>query len=251
MTHVAILAGEGEYGSDRSMHAVERDLLEGGYRVTYCVPDVLVDHPEFPMSRFSNLDAVDDADVLVIYTRFRRLPDDQMATLERYLERGGAVVGLRTSTHAFHFDAGSPWQRWNDGFGRCVLGTSWVSHHGHGSHTVVRRPEGLEHPILDGVADRFVVRSWLYVSDLAKPCVPLLHGEPVDAECEPRPGPVAWTTDFRGRPVFYTSLGHPNDFEVPSFRRLLCNGIAWCATGQAGPDSVGSRHPRPGRATAP
>jgi type 1 glutamine amidotransferase len=27
--------------------------------------------------------------------------------------------------------------------------------------------------------------------------------------------------------VFYTSLGHPDDFAEPAFRRLLLNGILW------------------------
>jgi len=27
--------------------------------------------------------------------------------------------------------------------------------------------------------------------------------------------------------VFYTSLGHPKDFENPAFRRLLVNAIFW------------------------
>jgi uncharacterized protein len=232
MTHVAILAGEGEYGSDASMQVIERDLTAQGLEVTYSTPDVLGDYPSFPVSRFSDLDSIAGADVLVVYTRFRRLPDEQMAILERYLDGGGAIVGLRTSTHAFAFEKGSRWAKWNDGFGRCVLGSPWIAHHGHGSHTVVSRIDGVEHPILDGVEPRFIVRSWLYHVELTKPCEPLLHGDPVDPEGPPTPGPVAWTTEYRGRRVFYTSLGHPDDFEVPSFRRLLLNGIAWCAVGR-------------------
>jgi type 1 glutamine amidotransferase len=39
--------------------------------------------------------------------------------------------------------------------------------------------------------------------------------------------PVAWTHDYRGARVFYTSLGHPKDFEDEAFRRLLINAIQW------------------------
>jgi type 1 glutamine amidotransferase len=39
---------------------------------------------------------------------------------------------------------------------------------------------------------------------------------------------VAWTNTTRaGGRVYYTSLGHPADFEVAGFRKLLVNGIFW------------------------
>ncbi len=42
--------------------------------------------------------------------------------------------------------------------------------------------------------------------------------------------PVTWTnTHIGGGRVFYTSLGHPDDFQVPAFRRLLLNGVYWAA----------------------
>ena len=39
--------------------------------------------------------------------------------------------------------------------------------------------------------------------------------------------PVAWTHDYQGARVFYTSLGHEKDFEDAAFRRLLVNAIHW------------------------
>jgi type 1 glutamine amidotransferase len=40
--------------------------------------------------------------------------------------------------------------------------------------------------------------------------------------------PVAWTNKhIGGGRVFYTSLGHADDFRIPAFRRLLLNGIFW------------------------
>jgi type 1 glutamine amidotransferase len=38
---------------------------------------------------------------------------------------------------------------------------------------------------------------------------------------------VAWVRLHRGGRVFYTSLGHPDDFRQPSFLRLLVNAIFW------------------------
>jgi type 1 glutamine amidotransferase len=41
--------------------------------------------------------------------------------------------------------------------------------------------------------------------------------------------PVAWVREKDGRRVFYTSLGHPDDFKEASFIRLLVNGLAWAS----------------------
>jgi len=38
-----------------------------------------------------------------------------------------------------------------------------------------------------------------------------------------------------GRRVFYTSLGSPDDFKQPFFRRLLLNGILWALDQQIPP----------------
>ncbi|MGE3317307.1 MAG: ThuA domain-containing protein, partial [Planctomycetaceae bacterium] len=40
--------------------------------------------------------------------------------------------------------------------------------------------------------------------------------------------PVAWTNrSSGGGRVFYTSLGHIDDFQSAAFRKLLTNGIQW------------------------
>ena len=39
---------------------------------------------------------------MVIGTRFRDLPDDQMAQIDAYLKTGKPVIGMRTATHAFN-----------------------------------------------------------------------------------------------------------------------------------------------------
>jgi type 1 glutamine amidotransferase len=192
---------------------------------------VLPDYPDFPLSSFGGLDALACADLLVIYTRFRQLPEREMAALATYIGRGGAVLGLRTSTHAFRFPDSSPWSSWNEGFGRDVLGSPWVSHHGHTSSTEITREPGCSHPILDGLPATFTSRSWLYRVELSEGCQPLLHGEPVAPEDTPTPGPVAWTREVRGGRIFFTSLGHPEDFTLASFRRLLINAARWCLAG--------------------
>jgi type 1 glutamine amidotransferase len=230
MTRVVVLAGEGEYGSDSTMTAFADDLRRTlpDVELDYRTPDVLEDYPTFPKSSFGDLSVLREADVLVVYTRFRVLPDHEMEEIAAYVERRGTVMGLRTSTHAFHYDDNSPWASWNDGFGRDVLGSPWISHHGHSSSTDVSRVPGETHEILAGIPDRFHVRSWLYRVELQPDCRPLLHGEPVDPEDAATPSPVAWIREHGHGRVFFTSLGHPDDFDQEPFRRLLVNAARWC-----------------------
>lgn len=229
MKKIAFVIGEPEYFSHLSMPAVAEQMKEAGYHVELCVTSLVPDEPDFELSEFSNLEALADADLMVIFTRFRVLPDVQMEMIKAYLDSGRPVVGLRTATHSFHFPTGSPWVSWNDGFGRSVLGTPWISHHGHSSSSDIHLVESqAQHPILQGVTGSFHLRSWLYhVTPLRDGCEPLLWGTPVDPECLPQPNPVAWTGCHNGARVFTTTMGHPEDFAVPEFRSVLFNGIRW------------------------
>jgi len=232
MKHLAFVIGEPEYDSHKSMPPVAEMLSKDyGYRVTQCVTSVIPDAPDFPLSEFSNLEALADANLMVIFTRFRVLADRQMAMLKEYLDSGRPVVGLRTASHSFRFPPESEWRPWNNGFGRDVLGTPWISHHGHSSSTdvsIMERARG--HAILQGVEERFHVRSWLYrVLPLPDTCNQLLWGVPIDPEGEPQQNPVAWAKTHNGGRVFFTTMGHPEDFEVTSFRNMLINGIRWAA----------------------
>jgi type 1 glutamine amidotransferase len=230
MKKIALVIGEPEYSSHLSMPRIAEELTRRhGYKVTLCVTSIVPDEHDFALSEFSHLEALADADLMVIYTRFRVLPDRQMDMIKGYLDSGRPVAGLRTSTHSFHFPAGSKWHSWNVGFGRDVFGTPFINHHGHSSRTGVSVVEtAKQHPILQGVEEAFQVRSWLYhVLPLSKPCEQLLWGRPIEPECKPQENPVAWTTTHNHAKVFFTTLGHPADFEVPSFRSLVVNGIRW------------------------
>src|SRR5262249_24894756 len=111
------------------------------------------------------LEALDTADLIIIFTRWRTLPDDQMKHVDAYIQSGRPVLGLRTATHAFKSvkDSPSPYNRYGSadkeyegGFGRQILGETWVSHHG---RHAVQSTRGVivekmkNHPILRGVSD--------------------------------------------------------------------------------------------------
>ena len=67
---------------------------------------------------------------MVIFTRFRELPDAQMKHIVNYVNSGKPIIGLRTATHAFNYknNKQSPYakysfrdRKWDGGFGRQVF----------------------------------------------------------------------------------------------------------------------------------
>ena len=50
--------------------------------------NLLADAPNFPLSRIVGFDALAGAQLLVIYTRFRQLPNEQMDRIAKYIREG-------------------------------------------------------------------------------------------------------------------------------------------------------------------
>jgi type 1 glutamine amidotransferase len=142
------------------------------------------------------------------------------------------VVGLRTASHAFAPPKGKTppagHAAWVD-FGKEIFGCNYTGHHNAKDRTVAQvKPDASKHPILTGLAvGEMPLPSSLYKSSpLSASATPLLVGR-VEGQAEE---PIAWTyTHPGGGRVFYTSLGHPDEFQSPFFRRLLLNGIYWSA----------------------
>jgi type 1 glutamine amidotransferase len=198
------------------------------------------------------LEALKDADVAVFFLRWRRLPKEQVDHIDEYFKSGKPVVGFRTSTHAFNYPKGHPLEEWNriasKAFGGPPgWGAEGHTHYGHESTTEVHvNPDQKSNPILKGVQDTFFVRSWLYkvVPNYPPPgAVRLLIGKSIHPDNEAVESPVAWTwkNDWGGK-VFFTTMGHPEDFWVESFQRLVVNGIHW-ALGKPSPDKWPTKLP--------
>ncbi|MEM9704129.1 MAG: ThuA domain-containing protein, partial [Planctomycetota bacterium] len=204
------------------------------------------------LDHIPGLEALEDADLLVLFARWRNLPDAQMAMIAAYFESGRPVVGFRTATHAFKFPAGNDWAAWNETKTAALVGQRWITHHGHFSDgdaplTRVQRAENAESPILNGVKTPIEAYSWLYHvtgggDSLAPGCTPLLIGETLRSKHlmngrgarYPGVQPVAWTKTNPFSPagavpgrVFFTTLGHPYDFKRPAVRRLAVQGVLW------------------------
>ena len=247
---IVFVTGDDEYRSEFSMPMMAR-ILEAKYglrtSIAYARPTPQTNN------NIEGLEALRIADLAVFFLRWRRLPEDQLPFILDYLKSGKPVAGLRTATHSFLYPKGHPYEYLNDGFGIDVFGQKWIRHHGHTSTTDVSViSEQANHPILRGIDRSFHVASWLYVVEpLHGDCVPLLMGRAVNPEGKDySPQPVAWTKTYKGARVFFTTLGHPDDFKVPSVRRLLINGILWALgkpipEGGANADVQGVYNPPP------
>ncbi len=207
---VAIVIAEDEYhASETLLRFATAELQEKlGLRCTIVQSDSKTDVP--------GLEAIDDADLLVMFMRRRTLPDAQLDHFKRYTASGKPLVAIRTSSHAF--------QNWPE-FDRVVLGCHYENHYAnHEPMHIAPAPETANEPLLRGLSGEFASASSLYrIAPLEKTALPLLMGTCADKRAEP----VAIANIQNGGRVFYTTLGAPPDFENPQFRRLLTNGILW------------------------
>ncbi len=174
----------------------------------------------------SGMEILTDAEVVVVYARRRGFPVEQMKYLREFLDRGGPLIGLRTASHAFDSRGSAPkgHDEWIQ-FDPEVLGGNYHGHYGAGPvSTVTPAPGVADHAILKGIELPLLSNGSLYKpSPLAAGTQLLLVGTIPDQQ----PEPVAWTNRFKNSRVFYTSLGHPDDFKNPQFRRLLVNAVFW------------------------
>ena len=174
----------------------------------------------------SGMEILTDADMVVVFARRRGFPADQMKYLRDFLDRGGPLIGLRTASHAFDSRGAAPKGRdeWPQ-FDSEVLGGNYHGHYDAGPTAAITAVAGVsDHPILRGVELPLLSRGSLYrPSPLAAGTQLLLIGTIPDQP----PEPVAWTHRYKNSRVFYTSLGHPDDFVNPQFRKMLVNAVFW------------------------
>lgn len=230
---VVFVCGDHEYSGEETLPIIAAEL-EKNYGMRTVVLKASPDHNS--EENIPGLEILKEADLAVFYLRWRRLPAEQLAHIDAYLKSGKPVMGFRTTTHAFNFPKGHPSEKWN-AFGEFALnappgwgGKAKHTHYGHTSSTDVSVvPAQANNPILTGVAKDFHVRSWLYhvVPDYpSNGSIPLLTGTAVKPERPAVQNPVAWTgTNSFGGKIFMTTMGHPEDFRVEAFQRLVINAI--------------------------
>ena len=249
--HIVFLAGDHEYRSEETLPALARILAKHhGFKCTVLF-NIDPDSGEIVAgnSNMPGLEALDSADLAVVFLRFQNFPAEQMKHLDAYLNRGGPVVGLRTATHAFRMEGDEKFAKYSYdskdkdyplGFGHQVLGQTWVGHYGrnHKQSTRITIIDGKQdHPILRGVKDVWVQAGGYVgkpidgeVLTMAQPLNGMTPDSPVD-ETKP-PMPSEWTRTYEspsgqeGR-VFTSLYGTPEDILNDGYRRLLVNGCFW------------------------
>lgn len=168
--HVVLISGDEEYRSEEALPQLAKILAtEHGFDCTVLFainPKTGLIDPNYRQN-IPGLEALNSADLMILFTRRRDLPDDQMQLIENYVKAGKPVIGIRTATHAFMPPQGSKWEHyadtyigehkeWEGGLGRVVLGERWVNHHGNHKHESTRgmiAPGAANHPILRGIKD--------------------------------------------------------------------------------------------------
>ncbi len=169
--HIVLISGDEEYRSEEALSQLGKILAtHHGFKCTVlfaqdpAMPGVI--NPNY-RNNIPGLKALREADLMIMATRFRELPDDQMREINHYLLSGRPVVGLRTANHGFRFPGDSKWahyafkydgpkKTWQQGFGQRVLGSYFFSHHGwHGRESTrgLIAPGAEKHPIVNGIAD--------------------------------------------------------------------------------------------------
>ncbi|WP_372723932.1 ThuA domain-containing protein [Novipirellula sp.] len=222
--HVVILIAEREYETDQTLPKFAEAHLQHDFRTTlvYAKPD--------DKNTLAGIEAVKDADVLLISVRRRALPKSQLDLIRDYVANGKPVIGIRTANHAFLLrNEESPaghdqWLHWDAD----VFGGSYTNHYGNDLKAKVtfRSDDAIPKLLLDGIRRQpFVAGGSLYkVAPLAEGAAVLMDGKVEGQGSEP----IAWTfTRADGGKSFYTSLGHRDDFAGDVLPALLLNAIKW------------------------
>ncbi len=277
--HIVFLAGDEEYRSEEGLPQMAQILAKRhGFKCTVLFSIDPTNGTIAPTAQrnIPGLEILPTADMVVMLLRFRELPDDRMKYFVDYLNSGKPILALRTSTHAFAYEANkqSPYAKfdyrskeWPGGFGQQVLGETWVDHHGSHAKESTRGilAEAFKtHPILKGVDDIWGPTDVYTVTHLPKTAQVLVYGQvlagmkptdkPVSGPKNDPMMPVVWMREYRGdsgktAQIITTTMGAANDLESAGLRRLLVNACYW-ATGlsnqipaSANVDLVGEYHP--------
>ena len=257
--HIVLVSGDEEYRSEEALPQLGKILAKHhGFKCTvlFAIDPKTGEISPNTNNNIPGLEALKTADLMIIATRFRNLPDEQMAHIANYVETGKPIIGLRTATHAFSgikgkfakYNNGSGDKEFAGGFGKQILGEKWVNHHGgHGKESTrgILAEAAKDHPILKGIKDGDIwgpTDVYTVNLPLASEFKPLVMGQvlvgmkPDDKPLEGKKNdpmmPVAWTNRFQSNSgkearVFTTTMGSSTDLVSAGTRRMLVNAVYW------------------------
>ncbi|MBE6424963.1 MAG: ThuA domain-containing protein [Thermoguttaceae bacterium] len=180
---------------------------------------------------FTNMQELRQADVVLLYIRRIALKNEDMKEFQDFLKQGKPLMAFRTASHAFSlsFDGKKKptegFCEWRE-FDAQVLGGNY---HNHGPNDRGTRVSTLEiaktHPIFDGVDTQpwHSAGSLYFTLPIAENAQLFQVGTVMG-----RTEPLTWLRKNEwGGEVFYTALGHWEDFEEERFRKMTANVILY------------------------
>ena len=254
--NIVLLSGDEEYRSEEALPQLAKILAEHhGFNCTVLFPLDPATGIINPNNQTSlpGAEALDSADVIIMSLRFRHWPDEQMKHFVDAYLAGKPIIALRTSTHAFSYpaDSKSPYAKfswdsktWQGGFGRQVLGETWVAHHGAHKKEATRgiiEPSAKDDPILKGVTDIFG-NTDVYTAHPPDDVKTLVRGQvlsgmnptnsPVTGPKNNPLQPVVWSRVRQNEvghenKIFCTTMGAATDLENEGLRRIIVNAVYW------------------------
>lgn len=242
---IVLLSGDEEYRSEESNPMLGKILSQRfGYDCTVLFSmsgDGKYIDPNNQKSMVG-IEALKDADLMIIGTRFRQLDESSYQILADYLNAGKPVIAYRTATHAFSGKGKTGDFEWKN-FGPQIVGSGWVNHHGRhkveGARGVIEK-ENAAHPILQGVKDVFGPSDVYGIKKVTpENSTLLLRGQvtetlhpdskPVEGKKNKPMQPLAWLREYtspNGKAkglTFATTMGASVDFLSEDLRRLVVN----------------------------
>ncbi len=253
---LVFLAGDEEYRSEEGLVQLAKILsVRHGFHCTvlFAIDETSGTIDPNASNSLVGAEAIDSADAIVMGLRFREYPDETMKHFVDAYLAGKPILALRTSTHAFKYsdDSKSPYRdysynskKWPGGFGRQVLGETWVTHLGKNHVEATRgliEPSSADHPVLRGVG-KILADSGAYTANPSSDCTILIRGEVLAGMSATSPAlkgkknnplqPVAWTRLHKNAAgktnrILCTTMGAATDLLNENFRRFLVNGVYW------------------------
>ncbi len=254
--HILFIASDHEYRGEETCPAIARIMAKRyGFKCTVLFGQTEEGVIKQGSSHIPGIDAIDDADMLFLFLRFVHPEDAWMEKFEAYLKRGGPVLGLRTTTHAFNgpkghyafFNYNSKEEDFVGGFGRQILGETWnpklgAGHYGqnHKFATAMNTvPEQKGHPVMQGVKDMHAMAGAYSAVPMPNSTIlatnRVLESMEVGAKpiADKAPQPAAWVRTYQykggkeGR-AFCSTQGASEDILSEGVRRMIINATLWC-----------------------
>jgi type 1 glutamine amidotransferase len=223
--NITFLIAEREYKTEKTLPKFSEEFLSENFFIQFCKAPSEGNQ----RNHIANSSAIAKADLLFISVRRRAFKEETMELIRSHIAKGKPIIGIRTASHAFQLRkeklpiGHQEWPEWD----REIIGGNYDGHYSKELIcTVQLKINSRHHPILKEIKLPFITPASLYRnSPLPKASSALLVGSVKGFS----PEPVAWVhrTKFKGK-VFYTSLGHEEDFQKESFQILLQNAVNWC-----------------------